>query len=233
MNLLVEGISDTKAQKTNYLNKRKPLSMLLKEKEIVFLLLASWFMILNFNCIAYSQSTNSQSMHNKTSGRNGDGWTEYTDKNKDFSMIYPNGWEIINNENQQQNSSITIFRSPKESSDDIFQDNIVISIIKISNSGNKTADKDINRQIISEKLKLQNNDFVLVNVTSSRIGQNQSGESITYSFNNLSIDFMAKQVVSIMEDRIYIFSLLTEQQAFEKYIQIFNTVLDNFLIIKN
>ncbi len=207
--------------------------MLLKEKEIVFLLLASLFMIFNINSIVYSQSTGSQSIQNKTSGRDGDGWAEYLDKGKDFSLVYPDGWEIINNKNQQQNNSITIFRSPKESSDDIFQDNIVISVIKISNSGSKTADKDINRQIISEKLKLQNNDFVLVNVSSSRIGQNQSGESIAYSFNNLGIDFMAKQVVSIMEDRIYIFSLLTEQQAFEKYLQIFNTVLDNFLIKKN
>jgi hypothetical protein len=206
--------------------------MLLKEKEIVFLLLASLFMIFNINSIVYSQSTGSQSIQNKTSGRDGDGWAEYLDKGKDFSLVYPDGWEIINNKNQQQNNSITIFRSPKESNDDIFQDNIVISIIKTSNNNNITADEDINRQIISEKLKLKNNEFVLVNVSSSRIGQNQPGESITYSFKNFGIDFMAKQVFSITEDRIYIFSLLTEQQAFGKYLQIFNTVLGNFLPIK-
>ncbi len=206
--------------------------MLLKEKEIVFLMLASLFMLFNFNSIIYSQSTGSQSIQNKTSGRNGDGWTEYIDKGKDFSLIYPDSWEVINNENQQQNSSITIFRSPKESNDDIFQDNIVISIIKTNNNNNLTADEDINRQIISEKLKLKNNEFVLVNVSSSRIGQNQSGESITYSFKNLGIDFMAKQVFSITDNKIYIFSLLTEQQTFSKYLQILNTVLGNFLPIK-
>ncbi len=206
--------------------------MLLKKKEIVFLLLASLFMIFNFNNIVYSQSTGSQSIQNKTSGRNSDGWTEYIDKDNDFSLIYPDGWEIINNENQQQNSPITIFRSPKESNDDIFQDNIVISIIKTNNNNNITAKEDINRQIISEKLKLKNNEFVLVNVSSSRIGQNQSGESITYSFQNFGIDFMAKQVFSITDNRIYIFSLLTEQQGFEKYLQIFNTVLGNFLLTK-
>ena len=68
-------------------------------------------------------------------------WIEYTDKLQNYTTIIPKNWTIIKAKNGEgiQNESITIFRSPKENFEDKFQENIVISIKKISKNGN---DKD-------------------------------------------------------------------------------------------
>ena len=161
-------------------------------------------------------------------------WSNYTDNKENFTIIYPKEWQIIKNKSDENNQIkyITIFRSPKENSTDIFQENIVISIIKsninLSNISSSSSSYDI--QSIIKKLEANNKEFKLDNISVIGIGNNQSGKSIRYSFTNSGLHFTTEQIFSILKDKIYIFSLLTEQKTFENYVPILNTMLKNFKI---
>ena len=159
-------------------------------------------------------------------------WSNYTDKKENYTTVYPNEWKVIKSENNgnNQNGSITIFRSPKENSNDTFQDNIVISIIK---SDNNTSDNNnFQMQPIIKKLEMRNKDFKLENVSVINIGNKHTGKSIKYGFSSVGINFKTEQIYSNINNKTYIFSLLTEQKTFEKHSQIFNYMLKN-IVLKN
>ena len=160
-------------------------------------------------------------------------WSNYTDNKENFTIIYPKEWQIIKNKSDENNQIkyITIFRSPKENSTDIFQENIVISIIKSNiNLSNISSSSSYDIQSIIKKLEANNKEFKLDNISIIGIGNNQSGKSIRYSFTNSGLHFTTEQIFSILKDKIYIFSLLTEQKTFENYVPILNTMLKNFKI---
>lgn len=210
-----------------------------KNMLIIFFLLSytlifyNLFFIKYFNGNIYSQFPNAKIKLNITNiNSNSYKWFNYTDNKENFTTIIPKEWEIIkskNNENSQTDA-ITIFRSPKENSNDIFQDNIVISIKKSNKS--IANNNPIEIQTIINKLAKNNNDFKLENISNINIDDNQMGKSLKYSFKNLGIDFDTEQIFSILDNKIYIFSLLTEQKSFEKYALVLNYMLKNFKIIK-
>jgi light-regulated signal transduction histidine kinase (bacteriophytochrome) len=210
-----------------------------KNMLIIFFLLSytlifyNLFFIKYFNGDIYSQFPNAKIKENITnSNSNNYKWFNYTDNKENFTTIIPKEWEIIkskNNENSQTDA-ITIFRSPKENSNDIFQDNIVISIKKSNKS--IANNNPIEIQTIINKLAKNNNDFKLENISNINIDDNQTGKSLKYSFKNLGIDFDTEQIFSILDNKIYIFSLLTDQKSFEKYALVLNYMLKNFKIIK-
>jgi light-regulated signal transduction histidine kinase (bacteriophytochrome) len=210
-----------------------------KNMLIIFFLLSytlifyNLFFIKYFNGDIYSQFPNAKIKENITnSNSNNYKWFNYTDNKENFTTIIPKEWEIIkskNNENSQTDA-ITIFRSPKENSNDIFQDNIVISIKKSNKS--IANNNPIEIQTIINKLAKTNNDFKLENISNININDNQTGKSLKYSFKNLGIDFDTEQIFSILDNKIYIFSLLTDQKSFEKYALVLNYMLKNFKIIK-
>jgi hypothetical protein len=210
-----------------------------KNMLIIFFLLSytlifyNLFFIKYFNGDIYSQFPNAKIKLNITNiNSNSYKWFNYTDNKENFTTIIPKEWEIIkskNNENSQTDA-ITIFRSPKENSNDIFQDNIVISIKKSNKS--IANNNPIEIQTIINKLAKNNNDFKLENISNINIDDNQMGKSLKYSFKNLGIDFDTEQIFSILNNKIYIFSLLTEQKSFEKYALVLNYMLKNFKIGK-
>jgi light-regulated signal transduction histidine kinase (bacteriophytochrome) len=210
-----------------------------KNMLIIFFLLSytlifyNLFFIKYFNGDIYSQFPNAKIKLNITNiNSNNYKWFNYTDNKENFTTIIPKEWEIIkskNNENSQTDA-ITIFRSPKENSNDIFQDNIVISIKKSNKS--IANNNPIEIQTIINKLAKNNNDFKLENISNINIDDNQMGKSLKYSFKNLGIDFDTEQIFSILDNKIYIFSLLTDQKSFEKYALVLNYMLKNFKIIK-
>ncbi|MEJ7641866.1 MAG: hypothetical protein WKF36_06690 [Candidatus Nitrosocosmicus sp.] len=182
---------------------------------------------------SYSQFPNSE-IEKSIMNNNNEGikWSNYTDKKENYTTVYPNEWKVIKGENNDnsQNGSITIFRSPKENSNDTFQDNIVISIIK---SDNNTSDNNnFQMQPIIKKLEMRNKDFKLENFSVINIGNKQTGKSIKYGFNSVGINFKTEQIYSNINNKTYIFSLLAEQKTFEKHSQIFNHMLKN-IVLKN
>lgn len=196
------------------------------------------FLIQYFNEATYSQNSYpntiiKQDTTSSSSSSNNGKWLYYTDKKENFTIIYPNEWEIVKSKNNDNNQTghITIFRSPKENLNDTFQDNIVISIIKpnrdVSNNNN-----GFEIQTIVKKLAINNNDFKLENISTIDINGHHSGKGIKYSFKKSGIDFTTEQIFSTINNKIYIFSLLTEQDSFENYQPILNFMLKN-LTLKN
>jgi len=212
---------------------------------IILFLLSYTFVFYNlfivgyFNTNIYSQNSITKiklDLTNKNTNSNNNNWLNYTDNEENFTTLYPKGWEIIKIKNNEtdQTRFLTIFKSPKENISDTFQENIVISIIKSNKttSNNKYNTNDTDIQNIVEKLASNNKDFKLGNVSNININNNQNWKSIKYSFRNSGVGFTTEQIFSIANNKIYIFSLLAEQNTFEKYIFILNTMLKNFNSIK-
>lgn len=205
---------------------------------IFFLLLPmlifySLFIMQFLNGNSYSQFPNSEIEKSIMNNNEGVIWSNYTDKKENYTTVYPKEWKVIKGENNDnnQNGSITIFRSPKESSNDTFQDNIVISIIK---SDNSTSDNnDFQMQPIIKKLEMRNKDFRLENFSVIDIGNKQTGKSIKYGFSSMGINFKTEQIFSNMNNKTYVFSLLAEQKTFGKHSQIFNHMLKNIVLNNN
>jgi hypothetical protein len=210
-----------------------------KNRLTIFFLLLYIFIFYNlsiikyFNVDVYSQFPNTKINQNLTNNNiDNNKWVHYIDKKENFTTIIPKEWEIIKSKNNESNQTghITIFRSPKENPNDIFQENIVISIKKTDK--NITNNNNFQIQTIIKKLASDNKDFKLENISSINIDDNQTGKSIKYSFKKLGIDFKTEQVFSIANNKIYIFSLLAVQKTFEKYTPILNFILKNFKITK-
>src|SRR5215213_1911862 len=185
------------------------------------LILYNLFLTQYFNDDTYSQNSYSNTKLEQditsSSSSNNDKWLYYTDKKENFTTTYPNGWEIVKSKNDGNNQAgdITVFRSPRENLNDTFQENIVISITK------PNVDISIN-----------NNEFKLENISNIDINGNHPGKGIKYSFKKSGIDFKTEQIFSTINNKIYIFSLLTEQKSFESYHPILDFMLKN-LTLKN
>jgi hypothetical protein len=210
-----------------------------KNRLTIFFLLLYIFIFYNlsivkyFNVDVYSQFPNTKINQNLTNNNiDNNKWVHYIDKKENFTTIIPKEWEIIKSKNNESNQTghITIFRSPKENPNDIFQENIVISIKKTDK--NITNNNNFQIQTIIKKLASDNKDFKLENISSINIDDNQTGKRIKYGFKKLGIDFKTEQVFSIANNKIYIFSLLAVQKTFEKYTPILNFILKNFKITK-
>ncbi len=155
-------------------------------------------------------------------------WSNYTTDDSNLSMLYPTDWEIVEDKKNDENQTndIIVFLSPKENPEDLFQENIVVNILRPKN--NFTINESINTQDIVQKLVNQNKGFKFDNISTIHIDSiNKTAESITYSFENAGFLFKTKQVFLTINNNIYIFSLLADQKEFDKYALIFDKMLMN------
>lgn len=155
-------------------------------------------------------------------------WSKYTGNTNNLSTIIPVNWDVIEDKNNDENQTndIIVFRSPKENSDDPFQENIVISIVKPKN--NSTNGEDIKAYDVVEKMGIMNKEFKFGNISSMQISSiNKTAESIIYSFDNSGLSFKTQQIFLVTGNNIYIFSLLAEQKEFDKYVSILDEMLKN------
>jgi hypothetical protein len=179
------------------------------------------FSFIYFNNYALAQETVSQETD----------WINYTSSNRNGNNLntkIPPGWQIIEDKTRQINQTTDniVFISPKENPSDLFQENIVLSVQRPTN--NISMEDGVNTQDIVEKLGNQYNDFRFENMSSIIIDNFKNpAESIVYSFSDAGLSFKTKQVFLTTANGIYIFSLLTEQDQFEKYAIVFDRVLKN------
>ena len=160
-------------------------------------------------------------------------WIDYTsnsssDERSNLATRIPSGWQITEDKIRQANQTIDsiVFLSPKEGPNDLFQENIVLSIQK--RTSNISMEDSVNTQDIVEKLGAQYNEFSFENKSSTIIDNLKiPAESIVYSFRDAGLSFKTKQVFLTTENSIYIFSLLAEQNQFDKYVNVFDQVLKN------
>ena len=179
------------------------------------------FSFIYFNNNALAQKTVSQET----------GWINYTSNNSDGSNLntkIPTGWQIIEDKTRQVNQTTNniVFLSPKENPSDLFQENIVLSVQ--SPTDNISMEDGVRTQDIVEKLGNQYDDFRFENMSSIILDNSKiSAESIVYSFADAGLLFKTKQVFLTTNSGIYIFSLLAEQDQYDKYVIVFDRVLKN------
>ena len=155
-------------------------------------------------------------------------WINYTSNNNNLSTKIPTEWQVIEDRTEQINQTTynIVFLSPKENPNDLFQENIVLSVQRPTN--NISMEDGVNTQDIVEKLGNQYNDFKFENMSSVILNNFKNpAESITYSFSDKGLSFKTKQVYLTTGTGIYIFSLLAEQNQFDKYVLVFDKVLAN------
>ncbi len=179
------------------------------------------FSFIYFNNNALAQKTVSQET----------GWINYTSNNSDGSNLntkIPTGWQIIEDKTRQVNQTTNniVFLSPKENPSDLFQENIVLSVQRPTN--NISIEDGVDTQDIVEKLGNQYDNFRFENMSSIILDNSKiSAESIVYSFADAGLLFKTKQVFLTTNSGIYIFSLLAEQDQYDKYVIVFDRVLKN------
>lgn len=179
------------------------------------------FSFIYFNNNALAQETVSQET----------GWINYTSNNSDGSNLntkIPTGWQIIEDKTRQVNQTTNniVFLSPKENPSDLFQENIVLSVQRPTN--NISMEDGVDTQDIVEKLGNQYDNFRFENMSSIILDNSKiSAESIVYSFADAGLLFKTKQVFLTTNSGIYIFSLLAEQDQYDKYVIVFDRVLKN------
>jgi hypothetical protein len=156
-------------------------------------------------------------------------WVNYTIDNGIDGKIYtnvPSGWQITEDKNNETRltTNTVVFISPKENPNDLFQENIVISIKSFTD--NIGSDETVNTQDIIEKLQSQYTMFEFKNMSKTKIDSLKNlGDSIVYEFEDSGLLFKTKQVFLTDDKTIYIFSLLAEQKEYSKYSLIFDQVL--------
>lgn len=156
-------------------------------------------------------------------------WTNYTiDGGIDgkLNTNVPTGWLITEDKKNETGltTNTAVFISPKENPNDLFQENIVLSIKSFTD--NIVSNETANIQDIIEKLQSQYTMFVFDNMSKTKIDSLKNlGDSIVYEFKDSGLLFKTKQVFLTEDKTIYIFSLLTEQKEYNKYSLIFDQVL--------
>src|ERR1044072_8265351 len=193
---------------------------------ILFLFLSSWF---GHSSLIDTTTTQSPPLFlvSKASAQETN-WSNYTTDDSTQSILYPTDWKISEDKknNINQTNDIIVFLSPRENPQDLFQENIVVNTLKPKN--NYTINESINTQDIVQKLVNQNQGFRFDNLSTIHIDSiNKTADSITYSFENAGFLFKTKQVFLTVNNNIYIFSLLAEQNEFDKYASVFDKMLTN------
>lgn len=156
-------------------------------------------------------------------------WTNFTMNNSiggKLNTNVPPNWQITEDKNNETglNTNTAVFISPKENPNDLFQENIVLSIKSFTD--NVASNETVNIQDIIEKLQSQYTKFAFENMSKTKIDSLRNlGDSIVYKFEDSGLVFKTKQVFLAQDKTIYIFSLLAEQKEYSKYSLIFDQVL--------
>ncbi|HET6588758.1 MAG TPA: hypothetical protein VFG45_01185 [Candidatus Nitrosocosmicus sp.] len=156
-------------------------------------------------------------------------WTNYTtDNGVDWKLNtnVPPDWQITEDEKNESGltTNTVVLISPKENPNDLFQENIVLSIKSFTD--NIGSNETLNTQDIIEKLQSQYTMFKFNNISKTKIDNLRNlGDSIVYEFKDSGLLFKTKQVFLTEGKTIYIFSLLAEQKEYSKYSLIFDQVL--------
>lgn len=157
-------------------------------------------------------------------------WTNYTidsGTNSDrLSTTVPPGWQITEDRQDEAGliTNTVVFVSPKDNPNDLFQENIVLSVKAFKN--NVSSEDSVNIQDIIGKLRNQYEKFEFENMSKIKIDSiSNLGDSIVYRFEDSGLMFKTKQVFLSDGKNIFIFSLLAEQKEYDKYVLIFDQVL--------
>jgi hypothetical protein len=135
---------------------------------------------------------------------------------------YPDGWEILIQNNS--NSSLSLrFDSPAENDTDTYRENVRFVIDTISNN---TALSNFTGAALASYLE-SFSDFELIELTSTNLANNTiPAYKLVGSRTQEGLDFM--QIVAMKEDNVYVILYSSEKTRYSTYLPIIEKMINSF-----
>jgi hypothetical protein len=158
----------------------------------------------------------------------------YNNSKLNFSIQYPSTWVLTENKFHPElaNISSTIeIKSPFEGSQDLLQEEFLISINKLQE--NITFDDYVDNALNEFKNDYRN--FQLISNNSTMI-DNHNGRKLSYSYiagvDPLSIKLIMNHTIISDGNKVYVLSFGTPPDKYYEYLSIINKMVNSFKILE-
>lgn len=163
-----------------------------------------------------------------------DSFLTYNNSQLNFSIQYPSTWDVIDNKFQPEleNISSTIeIKSPFEGSQDLLQEEFLISINKLQEK--ITFDDYVDNAL--NEFKNEYRDFQLISNNSTMI-DNHNGRKLSYSYiagvDPVSIKLIMNHTIISDGNKVYVLSFGTPPEKYYEYLSIINKMINSFKILE-
>ncbi|MGI0001192.1 MAG: PsbP-related protein [Nitrososphaeraceae archaeon] len=163
-----------------------------------------------------------------------DSFLTYNNSKLNFSIQYPSTWVLTENKFHPKlaNISTTIeIKSPFEGSQDLLQEEFLISINKLQE--NITFDDYVDNALNEFKNEYRN--FQLISNNSTMI-DNHNGRKLSYSYiagvDPLSIKLIMNHTIISDGNKVYVLSFGTPPDKYYEYLSIINKMVNSFKILE-
>lgn len=163
-----------------------------------------------------------------------DSFLTYNNSKLNFSIQYPSTWVLTENKFHPElaNISSTIeIKSPFEGSQDLLQEEFLISINKLQ--GNITFDGYVDNALNEFKNKYRNFQLILNNST---MIDNHNERKLSYSYiagvDPVIIKLIMTHTIISDDDKVYVLSFGTPPEKYYEYLSIINKMINSFKILE-
>ena len=163
-----------------------------------------------------------------------DSFLTYNNSKLNFSIEYPSTWVLTENKFHPElaNISSTIeIKSPFEGSQDLLQEEFLISINKLQE--NITFDDYVDNAL--NEFKNEYRDFQLISNNSTMI-DNHNGRKLSYSYiagvDPVSIKLIMNHIIISDGNKVYVLSFGTPPEKYYEYLSIINKMINSFKILE-
>jgi len=163
-----------------------------------------------------------------------DSFLTYNDSQLNFSIQYPSTWVLTENKLHPElaNISSTIeIKSPFEGSQDLLQEEFLISINKLQE--NITFDDYVDNALNEFKNEYRN--FQLISNNSTMI-DNHNGRKLSYSYiagvDPVNIKLIMNHTIISDGNKVYVLSFGTPPDKYYEYVSIINKMVNSFKILE-
>jgi hypothetical protein len=163
-----------------------------------------------------------------------DSFLTYNNSKLNFSIQYPSTWVLTENKFHPElaNISSTIeIKSPFEGSQDLLQEEFLISINKLH--GNITFDGYVDNALNEFKNKYRNFQLILNNST---MIDNHNERKLSYSYiagvDPVIIKLIMTHTIISDDDKVYVLSFGTPPEKYYEYLSIINKMINSFKILE-
>ena len=163
-----------------------------------------------------------------------DSFLTYNNSKLNFSIHYPSTWVLTENKFHPKlaNISSTIeIKSPFEGSQDLLQEEFLISINKLQE--NITFDDYVDNALNEFKNEYRNFQLILNNST---MIDNHNGRKLSYSYiagvDPVSIKLIMNHTIISDGNKVYVLSFGTPPDKYYEYLSIINKMVNSFKILE-
>jgi hypothetical protein len=163
-----------------------------------------------------------------------DSFVTYNNSKLNFSIQYPSTWVLTENKFHPElaNISSTIeIKSPFEGSQDLLQEEFLISINKLQE--NITFDDYVDNALNEFKSEYRNFQLISNNLT---MIDNHNGRKLSYSYiagvDPVSIKLIMNHTIISDGNKVYVLSFGTPPDKYYEYLSIINKMVNSFKILE-